>query len=169
MGRPKMYHVVLNEEEVQRIKKVMKKKETCKTIQKRCQILLDLDEAHGKELTREQIVKTNCTCLSTVEGVAKKYAQEGIEGVIKLKRSINSDNARRKLDGRGEARILEVACSPAPEGHARWTLRLLEEEGKVVLDTPVGKDAIGRALKKTNFSLTKTATGASRRKKTQSL
>ena len=48
MGRPKKYHVVLNEEEVQKIKKMMKKKETCKTLLKRCQILLDLDEAHGK-------------------------------------------------------------------------------------------------------------------------
>ena len=88
---------------------------------------------------------------------------------MRQKRSIHSDNARRKLDGRGEARIIELACSPVPKGHARWTLRLLEEKGKVVLDTPVGKDAIRRALKKTSFSLTKTAIGASRQKKTQNL
>ncbi len=40
------------------------------------------------------------------------------------------------------------------------------EKSKVVLDEPVGKDAIGRALKKTKLDLTKTNTGASRRKKT---
>ncbi len=62
-----------------------------------------------------------------------------------MKRNVNSDNARRKLDGRAEARLIEIACSPAPEGHARWALRLLEKEAKVVLDTPVGKNAIGRA------------------------
>ena len=169
MGRPKKYHVILNEEEIQEVKKVMLKKGTCKTIQKRCQILLDLDEAHGKELTHEQIAKTNCVCMATVQKTVKKYKEEGITGVIRQKRSINSDNARRKLDGRGEARIIELACSPAPKGHARWTLRLLEEKGKVVLDTPVGKDAIRRALKKTNFSLTKTAIGVSRQRKTQSL
>jgi len=65
-----------------------------------------------------------------------------------LKRNVNSDNAKRKLDGRAEARLIEIACRPAPEGHTRWTLRLLEKEAKVVLDTPVGKNAIGRALKK---------------------
>ena len=65
-----------------------------------------------------------------------------------LKRNINSDNAKRKLDGRAEARLIEIACTPAPEGRSRWTLRLLEEQAKVVLETPVGKDAIGRALKK---------------------
>ena len=169
MGRPKKYHVVLSEDDVQEVKKAMRKKGTCKTIQKRCQILLDLDEVHGKELTHEQIAKTNCVCMSTVQKTVEKYREEGIQGVISQKRSINSDNARRKLDGRGEARIIEMACSPAPEGHTRWTLRLLEEKGKVVLDTPVGKDTIGRALKKTNFSLTKTAIGVSHRKKTRSL
>lgn len=64
------------------------------------------------------------------------------------------DNARRKFDGRAEARIIEIACSPAPEGHSRWTLRLLEEQAKIVLDVPVSKDTIGRALKKINFDLT---------------
>lgn len=71
-----------------------------------------------------------------------------IEAVTEFKRNINSDNARRILDGRAEARIIELACGPVPEGHSRWTLRLLEKEAKVVLDTPVSKDAIRRALKK---------------------
>ena len=169
MGRPKKYPVILTEEETQQLKREMGKKEVSKTVQKRCQILLDLDEGQGKNLTYEQTSKTNCVSMSTVLKTAKQYATEGIESVIHLKRSENSNNARRKLDGRGEARIIEVACSPAPKGHARWTLRLLAEQGKVVLETPVGKDAIGRALKKTNFSLTKTAIGASRPKKTQIL
>ena len=43
---------------------------------------------------------------------------------------------------------IEIACSPAPEGHSRWTLRLLEEQAKIALDVPVSKDTIGRALKK---------------------
>lgn len=82
------------------------------------------------------------------------------------KRSVNSDNARRKLDGRAEAQLIEIACSPAPEGHSGWSLRLLEEQAKIVLETPVGKNAIGRAFKKTKFALTKTNTGAFPQKKT---
>ena len=169
MGRPKKYPIILTDEEIQQLKKEKGKKGVSKTVQKRCEILLDLDEGAGKELTYEQIAKTNCVSMSTVLKTAKQYVNEGIESVIHLKRSENSNNARRKLDGRGEARIIEVACSPAPEGHTRWTLRLLEEQGKVVFETPVGKDAIGRALKKTNFSLTKTAIGVSHPKKTQIL
>ena len=52
------------------------------------------------------------------------------------------------LDGRAEARIIELACGPVPEGHSRWTILLLEEKAKIVLDTPVSREAIRRTLKK---------------------
>jgi transposase len=91
----------------------------------------------------------------------------GVENVLTVGRSVNSDNARRKIDGRAEAKLIEMACGPAPEGRSRWTLRLLEEKAKVELEIPVGKDAIGRTLKKTNYDLTKNNIGASRQKKTQ--
>ena len=48
-------------------------------------------------------------------------------------------------------------------GHSRWTFRLLEEKLRIILDTPVSREAIRRALK-TNFDLTAVATGASRQK-----
>lgn len=105
--------------------------------------------------------------MATVYNVIKYYIDGGIENVLSVGRSINSDNARRKLDGRGEAKLIEIACGPAPEGHSRWTLRLLEEKAKVELEVPVSKDTIGRALKKTNYDLTKTTTGVSHPKKMQ--
>lgn len=165
MARPKKYNISLTDEQFKELKSVIRKKQTSKTVRSRCQIIIDLDEAHGNVLTHEQSAKTNCVCMATITNTIKLFYNEGIEGIISLKRNINSDNARRKLDGRAEARLIEIACSPAPEGHSRWTLRLLEEQAKIVLDTPVGKNAIGRALKKTNFDLTKTTTGASHQKK----
>ena len=95
------------------------------------------------------------------------FVDGGIERALYTGGSVNSDNARRKVDGRVEAKLIEIACGPAPDGRSRWTLRLLEEQAKVELDFPVGKDAIGRALKKTNCDLTKKNTGASLQKKTQ--
>ena len=88
----------------------------------------------------------------------------GIDAVSEFKRNINSDNARRKVDERTEARLIELACEPVPEGHSRWTIRLVEKESKVILETPVSRKAI-RNTKKTNFDLTKTTTGASQQKK----
>ena len=165
MARPKKYNINLTEEELKELQSVIRKKKTSKTIRCRCQIILDLDEAHGKVLTHEQSARSNGVCMATVTNTVTKYMNGGVEAVTEFKRSINSDNARRKVDGRAEARLIELACGPVPEGHSRWTIRLLEEESKVVLETPVGREAIRNALKKTNFDLTKTTTGASRQKK----
>ena len=169
MARPKKYHISLTEEEIKELRSVIRKEGTSKTVRIRCQISIDLDEAHGKVLTYEQCARSNGVCTATIPNTVKLYTKEGVESVVTLKRNVNSDNANRKLDGRGEARLIEIACSPAPKGYSRWTLRLLEKEAKVVLETPVGKNAIGRALKKTGFSLIATATGASPVKKTRNL
>lgn len=82
-------------------------------------------------------------CLATVTNTVKKYFEGGVDAVFK--HNVNSDNARRVLDGRAEARIIELACGSVPEGHSRWTIRLLEEKSKIVLDTPVSHEAIRRA------------------------
>ena len=167
MARPVKNHVELTDEEVKQLKSIQRKKGTSRMILKRCQILLDLDEKHGAKLSREQCAKSNAVCPATVANTLKKYANGGIEEAISYKRNENSNHAMRKVDGRTEARIIEIACCPPPEGHSRWTLRLLEDRCKVELETPVGKDAIRLALKKTNFDLTKTPIGVSRLRKTQ--
>ena len=134
-------------------------------MQRRCQVLIDLDTAHGKTMTHEQCAKSNGISMATVSNIVKDYFDGGINKVLTYNRSCNSDQAKRKLDGRAEAKIIEIACDPAPDGRSRWTLRLLEEKCRVVLETPVSKDTIGRALKKTNFDLTATTTGVSRQRK----
>lgn len=106
-----------------------------------------MDEAHGKLYTHEQCAKSNGVCIATVSNTIRHYIDKGIDSVIKLKHSVNFDNAKRKVDGRTEAKLIKIACGPVPEGHARWTLRLLEEKSRVELDVPVNKDTIRRALK----------------------
>jgi len=167
MARKKKYVISLTDDELRRLKSVLRKKTTTRTIKCRCQILIALDEAHGKQYTQEQCAKSIGVCKATVYNVIKYYVDGGFDNALSVERNVNSDNARRKLDGRAEAKLIEIACGPAPEGHSRWTLRLLEEKAKVELEVPVSKDTIGRALKKTNCDLTKTTTGASRQKKTQ--
>ena len=169
MARNKKYHINLTDKEFKQLKSLLRKSSTSRTVRCRCQILLDMDEAHGKLYTHEQCAKSNGVCIATVSNTIRHYIEEGIDSVIKLKRSVNSDNAKRKVDGRAEAKLIEIACGPVPEGHSRWTLRLLEEKARGELDVPVSKDTIGRALKKTNFDLTATATGVSRQKKMQNL
>ena len=144
MARPKISHIILVDDELKELKSVIQKKQTSRTVRCRCQIIIDLDEVHGKVLTHEQSARLNGVCLATVTNTVKLFNKERISGITNLKRNINSNNARRKLDGRAEARIIEIACGPAPEGHVRWPLRFLEEKARMELDAPVGKNAIGR-------------------------
>ena len=148
MARKRKLEVNLSDEDLKMLKSKVREKNTSKMIRSRCQIILDMDQAHGKNLTYEQCARANGVCMATVTNTLKKYTHGGIEEVLQYNRSVNSNNAVRKVDGRAEARIITIACSPAPEGRARWTLRLLEKECHVALETPVGKDAIRRALKK---------------------
>ena len=168
-GRPKKYHINLTDEEFKSIKSIIRKKSTSKTLRTRCQIILDLDENHGKMLSYEQCYKSNGVCHATVSNTVKGYATKGMDYLKGLNRNENSNNARRKIDGRIEAHLVQIACSPAPEGHSRWTIRLLEDELKVVLDTDetISREAIRKALKKTNLDLTKTPTTAFQRKTTR--
>lgn len=59
MARPKKHKISLTDDELKMLKSVMQKKKTTKTVRNRCQIIIDLDEAHGKILTHEQSVRTN--------------------------------------------------------------------------------------------------------------
>ncbi|HJJ47144.1 MAG TPA: helix-turn-helix domain-containing protein [Methanocorpusculum sp.] len=161
MSRPKLYKVVLSEEESIRLKSVCKNKKTTQTIYQRCRILLALDESQSSPLTYDQCISALGVSRGTVAKTVKLFSTGGVDEVLATHRNINSDNARRKVDGRIEARIIEIACGPVPEGHSRWTIRLLEEKMKIELDEPISREAIRRSLKKTNFDLTATTTGAS--------
>ena len=58
---------------------------------------------------------------------ASQLVEEGFEAT--LKRKYNPNSARPRIfDGAAEAKLIALTCSPAPEGFARWSLRLLEEK-----------------------------------------
>ncbi len=162
MARPRQHIITFTEEEVKALKRQLKSTKTNQTIRGRIQILLLLDAAHNNvTLPYETIAKKSGTSLSSVRKVVKEFSEGGLDLALKIKRNPKSDTARLKADGRREAEIIRIACGPAPEGRARWTLRLLADRCRVELDEPLSKDTIRRALKKTNFTLTGTPTGVS--------
>jgi len=68
-----------------------------------------------------------------------------------------TDHARghraRIVDGEAEAHLIAIACSPAPEGHAHWTLRLLADRMVELKHVErVSYETIRQTLKKTNSS-----------------
>lgn len=83
----------------------------------------------------------------TVERIRKRFVEGGLD------RALNEDprlGQQRKLDGRGEAQLIAIACSQAPVGHDHWTVRLLA--GKLVelgVVESISHETVRLTLKKT--------------------
>ena len=63
-------------------------------------------QAHPSVLKHADCAKSHGISMGTVANIVRKYNDDGIDSVITLKRSVNSDHARRKVDGRAEAMII---------------------------------------------------------------
>ena len=90
--------------------------------------------------------------------VRQRFVEGGLE------RALNDrprPGQRRKLDGKQEAHLVAVACSSAPEGHTRWTLRLLADQVvKLEFTDSICRETVRQVLKKTNLSRGRRRNGA---------
>jgi len=113
-------------------------------------ILLKAD-ADGPGWSDERIAEALECSAGTVARVRKKFAAQGWEAALHRQRP--TGRQYRKLDGAQEARLIALACSPPPQGRARWTLKLLADrlvELEVV--DAVSDETVRRTLKKTRSS-----------------
>ncbi len=97
--------------------------------------------------TDDEIVKALRTARPTVERTRKRFVEEGLDCLQEKLRH----GARPRLDERRQAHLIAVACSPAPEGFARWTLQMLADKAvELGLVNSIAKETIRQVLKKTN-------------------
>lgn len=89
---------------------------------------------------------------ATVERTRRRFFEEGLEAALS-RRAQARPSRRPKLDGQAEAHLVALACSAPPEGHARWTLRLLADR-LVVLEvvTACSHETVRQTLKNTRSS-----------------
>jgi putative transposase len=110
---------------------------------KRATALLELDR--GKTLT--DVAATLQVTYPTVSAWRTSYTASGLACLDDAPRS----GRPIELDGEQRAKLTALACSDAPEGHARWTLRLLAEKAvESGLCDHVSHTLVGDVLKKTN-------------------
>jgi hypothetical protein len=89
----------------------------------------------------------------TIEHLKERFVEEGIEAA--LERKPRTKAPKISFDGAFDARLTALACSPAPAGRARWTVRLLAEKVVELKIAPkVSVMSVHRALKKMSLSLT---------------
>jgi transposase len=88
----------------------------------------------------------------TIERVRQRFVEEGLDSALipRPKTSLKL----RKIDGEIEAHLVAIACSQAPTGYSRWTLRLLADQMVVMgYVENISHESVRQVLKKTKLSL----------------
>ena len=148
------YGVRLTPEQRDRLEHLVRVGKSTARVTTRARILLKTDAGWSAPRVAQ--------ALDVVEGtvfrIKRRFAEEGLVGVLQDRVQANR---YRKLDDRGEAHLIALACSPAPEGHEHWTLRLLA--GKVVelgLAPSLSHETVRLHLKKTSSNRGRSRSGA---------
>lgn len=149
----KIYKVILTNEERQKLTAIISKGKGNARRMRRAQILLLADEAQPEGSWKDaDIAKALQAHTRTVERTREKYVLEGIEAALNHSRP--QQKRSKVLDGAAEARLVQLACSDAPDGLERWTLQMLADR-LIELDVveTISRETVRTTLKKMNLSL----------------
>ena len=153
----KLYRVNLTQDEREHLLGITRRGQSSGRKVKRCLILCKADEG----LTDQQVAEALLVGPSTVGRVRQRFVEGGLQRALN---DLPRPGQRRKLDGKQEAHLVAVACSAAPEGHTRWTLRLLADRAvELELTDSISRETVRQVLKKTNSSRGGRRSGASPR------
>ncbi len=117
----------------------------------KARILLKADRS-GPNWPDAQISSALEVSSTTIERVRRRYVENGLPDALQRRKPRRQ--YERRLDGRQEAHLIALACGCPPQGHARWSLRLLADKlVELQVVDRVSYETVRRRLKKTNLSL----------------
>jgi transposase len=150
MGRKQLYEVRLTEQErIELLKMVSKGKHSAREI-KRAQILLKSDLNNGEGREDKEVAEALGVTHETIHNVRRRFCERGLDGIEQKKGA----GRPRIVDGDLEAQIIAIACSQAPKGRVKWTLRLIADKVVAVKDLEdLSHQTVHNVLKKANLSL----------------
>lgn len=123
----KRYVVKLSADERAALEAIVGKGTVAAQKRRHASILLLVDEGeHGPRMSDAEAAEQLELTVRTIERTRERCVRDGLE--LALQRKLRSRERTACLDGEAEARLVQLACSEAPEGRARWTLRMLSEK-----------------------------------------
>ena len=137
------YAVRLTPEQREELQHLIRVGKSSARVNARARIVLKSDDGWSAP----QVAGALDVALGTVYRIKQRFTEEGLDGALWDRRQAHR---HRKLDDRGEAHLIALACSEPPKGHSHWTLRLLA--GKVVelgLASSMSHEGVRKRLKKT--------------------
>jgi len=156
------YRVTLTQEERKELESMTRRGKTHarRFIHARALLLCDAGEG-GPAWNVSDVATALGVTSRAIEQLKKRFVEDGLEAALERK---PREKPPREVtfDGAFEARLIALACSGAPPGRRRWTVRLLADKAvELRLAASVSHMTVQRVLKKTNFSLTSASTGKS--------
>lgn len=148
--------IYLSEEEQVYLKSIVQKGVHPAKEITRARVLLMLDRTGKTDHVRyNRTAEYAGISVQSVYNMRDEYlANHDIEAYLTRKKR-ETPPVPAKVDGRVEAQIVALACSEAPEGHSRWTLRLLAEKAvSLNIVDSISYVRVQQILKKRNISLT---------------
>ena len=164
----KMYIVTLTDGERQQLHDLISAGKAAAKKLIHARILLQADAAGGPDWPDGRIAQAIAVSTTTVGRVRQSFVEQGLEAALVRKKQ-DRPSRPLKLDGRAEAHLIALACSPPPQGRAEWTMQLLADKlvALRVVDS-VCDETVRRVLKKTRSSRGRRSSGACRRKAARS-
>ena len=120
---------------------------------RRARILLLADENQPEGAWKDADIAAALSAHArTIERTREKCVELGIEAALNHTRP--KKTRAKVLDGAAEARLIQLACSQAPDGHEQWTMQMLADKliELEVVET-VSRETVRTTLKKMNLSL----------------
>ena len=148
----KRYRVTLTKEERAELSGVVSKGKGAAGRMTRARILLMADENQAEGGWKDaDIARALGVHARTVERTREKCVVMGLEAALNHRRP--QKRRGKVLDGAAEARLAQLACTAAPDGHERWSLQMLADKliELEVVET-VSRETVRTTLKKMNLS-----------------
>ena len=121
------YVIALDDEQRKTLSKIIEEgKESDRTIM-RARILLLSDITVNEKMSVPEVADALCTTHTTVQTVRAEFGKDGLEAAVFRKKRADNIETRR-INTKVREQILKVAEEEPPEGHKRWSLRLLCKE-----------------------------------------
>jgi len=122
----------------------------------RAQIIMALDTSEGRVASKqEDIARIVGVSRQTVNDAKRDFLAVPDTASFLRRKALEKPPIEPKITGEVEAKVVALACSEPPKGHAHWALRLLADRA-VELEIVDGLShmSVSRILKKHNLNLT---------------
>jgi len=147
--------IVLSKEQRDEFEKFVKTGVHSVHLVNRARVILALDQSNKTEHLR---INRICAAIGLsrqgLNEIRKDYLKaKSVKEFLKRKKRETPPN-QPKVTGEVEAHIIATACSEAPKGYARWTVRLLAQKSvELGIIDSISYKTVQRVLKKRNISL----------------